>query len=44
MYTAACYYRPHVMDGACIDKGAGLNVLSVVIVSNETIHEQNIAF
>ena len=43
MYTAACYYRSHDIDGACIDKDAGLKVLSVV-VSNETIHEQNIAF
>ena len=44
MYTAACYYRSHDIDGACIDKDAGLKVLSVVIVSNETIHERNIAF
>ena len=32
-----------IIDGTCIDKDAGLKVLSV-IVSNETIHEQNIAF
>ena len=44
LYTAACYYRSNDMNGACIDTDAGLNVLSVVIVSNETIHEQNIAF
>ena len=44
MYTAACYYRSHDIDGACSDKDAGLKVLSVVIVSNETIHERNIAF
>ena len=44
LYTAACYYRSHDIDGACIDKDAGLKVLSVVIVSNETIHERNIAF
>ena len=44
LYTAACYYRSHDIDGACIDKDAGLKVLSVVILSNETIHERNIAF
>ena len=44
LYTAACYYRSHDIDGACSDKDAGLKVLSVVIVSNETIHERNIAF
>ena len=43
MYTAAFYYRSHDIDGACADKDAGLTVL-VVIVSNETIYEQNIAF
>ena len=44
MYTAACYYRSHDIDETCIDKDAGLKVPSVVIVSNETIHERNIAF
>ena len=44
LYTAACYYRSHDIDGACVDKDAGLKVLSVVIVSNEIIHERNIAF
>ena len=44
MCTAACYYRSHDIDGACVDKHAGLKVLSVVIVSNEAIHERNIAF
>ena len=44
LYTAACYYRSHDFDGACVDRDAGLKVLSVVIVSNETIHEGNIAF
>ena len=39
LYTAACYYRSHDIDGACVDKDAGLKVLSVVIVSNEIIHE-----
>ena len=39
LYTAACYYRSHDIDGACIDKDASLKVLSVVIVSNEIIHE-----
>ena len=43
MYTAACYYRSHDIDGACVNKDAGLKVLSV-IVSYETIHERNIAF
>ena len=33
----------YTADGACVDKDAGLKVLSVVIVSNETIHERNIA-
>ena len=42
--TAACYYRSYDIYGTCIDKDAGLQVLSVVIVSNETIHERNIAF
>ena len=42
--TAACYYRSYDIDGTCIDKDAGLKVLSVVIVSNETIHERNTAF
>ena len=36
------YYRPHDIDGTCIDKDVGLKVLSVVIVSNETIHKRNI--
>ena len=44
LYTAGCYYRSHNIDGACVNKDAGLKVLSVVIVSNETIHERNIAF
>ena len=44
LYTAAFYYRSYDTDGACVDKDAGLKVLSVVIVSNETIHERNIAF
>ena len=44
LYTAACYYRSHDIDGACVDKDTGLKVLSVVIVSNELIHEGNIAF
>ena len=39
LYTAPCYYRSHDIDGACIDKDASLKVLSVVIVSNEIIHE-----
>ena len=43
LYTTA-YYRSHDIDGACIDKDTGLKVLSVVTVSNETIHERNIAF
>ena len=33
----------YTAGGACVDKDAGLKVLSVVIVSNETIHERNIA-
>ena len=44
LYTAACYYRSQDIDGACVNKDAGLKVLSVVIVSNETINERNIAF
>ena len=43
-HTATCYYRSHDTDGACTDKGAGLKVLSVVTVSNETIHEWNSIF
>ena len=39
LYTAACYYRSHDIDGTFIDKDASLKVLSVVTVSNETIHE-----
>ena len=27
MYTAACYYRSHDIDGACIDEDASLKVL-----------------
>ena len=42
LYTALYYYRPHDIDGTCIDKDVGLKVLSVVIVSNETIHKRNI--
>ena len=41
--TAVCYYRSHDIDGACVDKDAGLKVLSIVIVSNKIIHEQSIA-
>ena len=44
MYKAACYYRSHDIDGRCIDRDAGLKVLSVVIISDETIYERNIAF
>ena len=44
LHTAACYYRSHEIDGACVDKDAGLKVISVVIVSNEIIHERNIEF
>ena len=44
LYTAACYYRSHDIDGTCVDKDAGLKVLSVVIVSKETIHELNSIF
>ena len=43
MYTAACYLRSHDTDETCIDKDAGLKMLSNVIISNETIHERNIA-
>ena len=43
MYTAACYFRSHDTDETCVDKDAGLKVLSNVIISNETIHERNIA-
>ena len=43
MYTVACSCRSHDINGTCIDQDAGLKVLSVV-VSNETIHERNIAF
>ena len=32
LYTAACYYRSHDIDGACVDKDAGLKVLSIVIL------------
>ena len=38
LHTAACYYRSHDNDWACVDKDA------VFFASNETIHEQNIAF
>ena len=42
LYTAACYYRSQDADETCIDEDGGLKVLSVVIVSNETIHEHGI--
>ena len=44
MYTAAFYYRSHDIAGTCANKDAGLKVLSVITVSNETIYKQNIAF
>ena len=44
LYTAACYHRSHDTDGACVDKDAGLKVLSFAIVSKEIIHEQNLVF
>ena len=44
LYTAAYCYRSHDIDGAYVDKDAGLKVLSVAIVSNKTIHERNTAF
>ena len=44
LYTAACYHRSHNTDGACVDKDAGLKVLSFAIVSKEIIHEQNLVF
>lgn len=37
LHTDACYHRFND-----IDKDAGLGVLSVIIVSNERIHEKNI--
>ena len=44
LYTAAYCYRSHDIDGAYVDKDAGLKMLSVAIVSNKTIHERNTAF
>ena len=43
LFTAACYYKPTEKENEKID-ASGLVVHSVVIVSNETIHERNIAF
>ena len=45
IFTAACYYKSDdTLDCSEIDKDCNLKVLPVVIVSNETLHERNIAF
>ena len=41
LYTVACYYRSHDIDGTCIDKDAGLKVLSLFLMKqfmNKTLH------
>ena len=43
LYTAACYYRSHDIDGACVDKDASLKVLLLLLFlmkqfMNETFH------
>ena len=43
LFTAACYYKPTWKENEKVD-ASGLVAHSVVIVSNETIHERNIAF
>ena len=46
LFTAACYVKGHTDKAlkSTTDKDTGLVVLSVVIISNQTIHERNIAF
>ena len=46
LFTAACYVKGHTDKAlkSTTDKDTGLVVLSVVITSNQTIHERNIAF
>ena len=46
LFTSACYTKnnlPATMN-VTIDEDTGLNVLSIVVVSNETKHERDIAF
>ena len=46
LFTAACYVKGHTDKAlkSMTDKDTGLVVLSVVIISNQTIHERNTAF
>ena len=47
LFTAACYVKGSNTDynfKSNIDKDTGLTVIPVVIVSNQTVHERNIAF
>ena len=43
LYTAACYFKKE-LPGAKCDPDCDLYMLPVVIVSNETQHECNIAY
>ena len=45
LYTAACYYKADIIiENSKDDKEPGLKVLSLVIVSNDTVNERNVAF
>ena len=42
IYTAECYSKEYINDQTEADLDSGLNVLSVAIVSNETVQQRNI--
>ena len=46
LFTAACYVKSNIPErvNSTIDNDNGLTVVPVVIVSNQTVHERNIAF
>ena len=46
LYTCVCYTKIEVPTAIKhkVDKETGLNIINVIIVSNETKHERNIAF
>ena len=44
LFTAACYFKSNTEQGIETDKDSRLYVLPLVVVSNQTIHERNIAF
>lgn len=45
LFTAACFHKSDInIENSKDDKGSGFKVLSLVIVSNDTIYESKISF